>query len=212
MRQTIYAKENKDKIIERYLKNLDMAKNLIDTIIPVVWKYDCKVYNKRFDNAIKDIIEDRKLHTEGKTIYPYVELNYRHLSIKLAFYNHRVTENNLYLPQGYEEVYICYHYSNWSDWDNDRIKEYHRKDNGEFFYIDENGNTRIQAKKIVDELLEKQKEIEEKIEEIEKAVKNVEETYRKVYELKEELSSIHDSIPHIVDKVYEIDSYGSYTS
>ena len=33
----------------------------------------------------KDIIESRKLHTEGKTVYPYVELNYRHLSIKLAF-------------------------------------------------------------------------------------------------------------------------------
>ena len=212
MLQTIRDKERRDKVIDRYLANLTMAKNLIDTIIPVVWKYDGKVYNRRFDNALKEIIEDRKTHTEGKTVYPYVELNYRHLSIKLAFFNHRVTDDNSYLPKGYEEVYICYHYSDWSDWNNDVQRKYHQKDNGEFFYIDENGNTRIQSKRIVDELFIKQKEIAEKIEDIKEAREHIEETYKKVYELKEELSKIHDSIPHIIDTVYGVESYGNYYS
>lgn len=210
MDKTIYKKEVKDELMDLYIHNMNIAKNLIDTIIPVVWKFNGKVYNKRFDNAIKEVVESRKLHTDNKTVYPYVELNYRHLNIELAFYNHRCTKSGAYLPDGYEKIYICYHYSNWSDWDNERIKLYHTKNNGEYFYIDENGNTRIQSEIIVTELQDKQKELVEKIAELENAMKNVEETYIKVYNLKEELSRIHDSIPHIVDKIYGIDSYGTY--
>lgn len=211
MDKTIYKKEVKDEVMERYIANLKIAKNLIDIIVPEVWKFDGKVYNKRFDNALKALLEEHKADTENQTVYPYIELNYRQLSIKLAFYNHRCTDYfRAYLPNGFEELYICYHYSDWNDWNEDKKKKYYQKDNGEYFYIDENYNTRIQSKKIVEELTEKQKEIAEKIDTLIDAKKHVEETYNKVYKLKEELSRLHDSIPHAIDKIYGMESYGNY--
>lgn len=210
--KTIRDKEQRDKLIERYLKNLTMAKNLIDTLIPVIWKFDGKVYNRRLDNALKQATEDRQAETEGKQVYPYIEFELRKLTIKLAFYNHRIAEGGAYLPNEYGEVYIAYHYTNWSDWNTDVKRDFHKKDNGEFYYIDDNGNMRIQAERVVKELQTKQKDIEEEIKTIKDACEHVEETYNKVENLKAELSSIYDSLPRIVDKIYGIASYGTYIS
>ena len=211
MRQTIYDKESKDKIIERYIKNLVMAEHLIDVVIPTVRQFDGKVFNRRLENTLKDKLESIKADTEGKQVYIYVECDYRKISIELRFYNHRCVEGGGYIPNGYENMYIAYHYCDWSNWNEETNKKYYEENNKEYYHID-NGNIRLHADSIVNLLLEKQKEIAEKIEELKTAREHVEETYCKVYELKEELSKIHDSIPHIIDNVYGIDSYGSYTS
>lgn len=208
----INNKEIKDRLLDRYIANLTMAKNLIDVIIPVVEKFDGKVYNKRFDNALKEILEQSKEQTEGKQVYCSVDLDYRRLYIKLEFYNHRaVSAPNSweYIPNGYEEVHIFYHWTNYSMWDNEGNKKYYEKDNGEYFYID-NGNTRLCSAPIVSGMREKQKEIEDKIEELLKAKETVVEVYNKVEDLKAQLSEIHDTIPHIVGNIYGITSYGNY--
>lgn len=214
MMRKLEGKELKDKIMTRYVDNLVMAKKLIDSLIPVVNQFDGKVYNKRFENALKARLEELKEQTEGKQVYCSVELNYRHINIELEFYNHRrIAENNynVYIPQGYETLYICYHYTDWSSWNNESNEKYYHKDNGEYFYID-GGNTRINAKSIVDLLLEKQKELDEKIADILEASKNIEDIFKKVEELKAELKAINESIPTIVDKIYSVESYGQYNS
>lgn len=211
MQKTIYDKEVKDKIMTRYIKNLVMAENLIDTIIPIVWQFDGKVFNRRFENALKERIESRKIHTENKTVYCYVDCDYRKISIELRFYNHRTAEDGGYIPNGYENIYIAYHYCDWSSWNEESNKKYYQKDNKEYYHID-NGNIRLHAESIVNLLFDKQKEIKEKIKELKTASEHVEETWQKVYELKEKLSKLHDSIPHAVDTIYGIESYGTYCS
>ena len=210
----IRDKEVKDRLLERYIKNLAMAKELIDSLVPVIWQFDHKVYNKRFDNAIKTKLEERKEQTEGKPVFCSVDLDCKRIYIKLEFYQHRsISEPNnyVYLPNGYEEVNICYHWTDYSMWDSERNKKYYYADNGEYFYID-NGNIRLNANKLVDLMLEKQKEITEKIDTLMKAKETVVEVYNKVEDLKAELSTTHDSTPRIIDTIYGIKTYGSFTS
>ena len=214
MSKEIRDKEVKDRLLERYIKNLTMAKNLIDTLIPVIWQFDHKVYNRRFDNAIKAKLEERKEQTEGKIVFCSVDLDCRRLYIKLEFYQHRsISEPNnfVYLPNGYEEVSICYHWTDFSSWNTESNKKYYNADNGEYFYFD-CGNIRLNASKIVDLMIEKQKEIAEEIETIKKASEEVVETYNKVEDLKSQLSLIYDSTPRIIDTIYGIKTYGTYIS
>ena len=58
MKRELKEKELKDSLMELYLKNLSIACQIIDGLIPTIWKFDGKVYNARFDNAIREYLAE----------------------------------------------------------------------------------------------------------------------------------------------------------
>lgn len=216
MNELIYDKETKDKLLDLYLQNLQTASKLIDTIIPVVWKFDGKVYNARFENALKDVLGTETKEPKDR-IYPSVQLSYKHLEINLSFWNNRGLQGKscyVYMPSSYDEIRIAYDNTDFNTWNCGRTREenakYYIKDNGSYFYIDDNYNTRIQSSRIVDLLLERQKELKEKIVKLQEERKTILEVVQKLEGLKQEIDRLRDSTDHTLKDFYDLKMYATW--
>lgn len=214
MKELIYDKETKDKLLDLYLQNLQTASELIDKIIPTVWKFDNKVFNARFENALKETLGTETAEPKDR-IYPSVKLEYRHFEINLRFYNNRGLQGKscyVYLPSGYESVRIAYDYTDFSTWYGDREtnKKYYIKDNGSYFYIDDNSNTRIQSKRIVDLLLERQQGLKDKIVKLQEERKTILEVAQKLEGLKQEIDRLRDSTDYTLKDFYDLKMYPTW--
>lgn len=217
MAELIYDKETKDKLLDLYIGNLQKAASLIDTIIPTVWKFDGKVYNARFDNALKDTLGTETKEPKDR-IYPHVKLEYRFLDITLSFWNNRGLQGKscyVYMPSSYDEIRIAYEYTDFNTWNCGRTREenkkYYIKDNGSYFYIDDNYNIRIQAARIVDLLLERQKELKEKIVKLQNERQTILYVAQKLEGLKAEIESLRDSTDHTLKDFYDLKMYASWS-
>lgn len=222
MERELKEKGLKDSLMELYLKNLKTACQIIDGLIPVVWKFDGKVYNVRFDNAIKDYLASKEEYSQINSI---VNFTTSKVTIELIFYHRSVRYNDSWkgLPSGYDTINIVYKWcdSKSSSYNPDRKKD---ADNGfysesismvnekkdDYYFYDSNFNIRIKASRIVDYLLEKQKELKEEIDSLKKDMEKAVDWYNEVEELKEKLEKLNDSIPYTIRQFYEIKSYGVF--
>ena len=214
MKELIYNKAIKDKLMDLYIQNLKKSVDIIDSIIPIIWQFDGKVYNARLENKLKELL------TEGKEvkdkIYPHVELNYSRVKIELNFYNQRSISSdtcNYYLPEGLETINLVYNYSDFKNYGSreENLKYFDSGcDDKVYFYIDKNYNTRIKSAKIVDLLLEKQKELKEKIATLKSESQQVEDYASKLNELKEKLDLLDSAIPCEIKYIYGIKTYANF--
>lgn len=214
MKELIYNKATKDKLMDLYIQNLKKSVDVIDSIIPIIWQFDGKVYNARLENKLKELL------TEGKEvkdkIYPHIELNYSRVKIELNFYNQRSISSdtcNYYLPEGLETINLVYNYSDFKNYGSheENIKYFDSEFNDKvYFYIDKNYNTRIKSAKIVNLLLERQKELKEKIATLESERQQVEDYVSKLNELKEKLDLLDSAIPCEIKSIYGIKTYANF--
>lgn len=222
MKREIREKECKDKLMELYMKNLDTACRIIDFIIPVIWKFDGKVYNAKFDNALKQFFQERE---EFEQIYPVIDFTTSKVSIELVFYHRSIRYNDSWkgLPSGYDKISIAYKWceSKSSSYNPDKKKDVENgfysesfsmlnKKKDDYYFYDENYNMRIKSGRIVDYLLEKQKDLREEIESLKENMKKVIAWNNEVEELKEKLEKLNDSIPYTIRQFYNIESYGRF--
>jgi hypothetical protein len=222
MKRELREKELKDSLMELYLQNMSTACKIIDGLIPTIWKFDEKVYNARFDNAIKDYLASKEEYSQ---INASVNFTTSKVTIDLMFYHRSVKYNDSWrgLPSGYDAISICYKWcdSKSSSYNPDREKDLkngfysssvcmvnEKKD--DYFFYDSNFNIRIKASRIVDYLLEKQKELKEEISSLKKDMEKAVEWHNEVEELKEKLEKLNDSIPYTIRQFYEIKSYGVF--
>ena len=214
MKELIYNKAIKDKLMDLYIQNLKKSVDVIDSIIPIIWQFDGKVYNARLENKLKELL------TEGKEvkdkIYPHIELNYTRVKIELNFYNQRSISSdtcNYYLPEGLETINLVYEYSDFKNYGSheENIKYFDSGFNDKvYFYIDKNSNIRIKSARIVNLLLKRQKELKEKIATLENEKQQVEDYVSKLNELKEKLDLLNSEIPCEIESIYEIKAYANF--
>ena len=216
MKELIYDKETKDKLLDLYLQNLQTASELIDTIIPVVLKFDNKVFNARFENALRQALGTDTAEPKNR-IYPSVKLCYTHLEITLSFWNNRGLQGKscyIYFPGSYDEIKIAYDYTDFNTWNCGRTQEenakYYKKDNGSYFYIDDNYNTRIQSTRIVDLLLKRQKELKEKVASLQEERKTILDVVQKFEGLKQEIVRLRDSTDYTLKDFYDLKMYATW--
>lgn len=214
MKELIRDKETKDKLLDLYIGNLQQSVELINKIIPTVLKFDNKVYNARFENALKDALGTNTVEPKDR-VYLSVNLSYEHLKITLDFYNNRGLQGKncyTYLPSSYEVVRIAYDYTDFNAWNCSREEnaKYYLKDNGSYFYIDDNYNTRIQSKRIVDLLLEGQKKLKEKIASLQEERKSILEVAQKLEGLKQEIDKLNDSTDYTLKDFYDLKMYAAW--
>ena len=213
-------KELKDKCMELYLEHLKTSCDIIDALVPVVWKFDNKVYNARFDNAIQKAIEDKE---QWSNIYSRTKLNLNQFEIELIFYKRsvRIGEQYLCLPSSYDTIQIARKYCSYSSWSGsdkqNREKGFYyssvnmnNEQKDDYFYYDESYNMRIKASRLVDYLTEKQKDLKEEIDSLKENMKKALDWYIKVEELKEQLENLNDEIPYSIRQFYDIHSYGTF--
>lgn len=214
MKELIQDKETKDKLLDLYIGNLQQSIDSIDKIIPTVWKFDNKVYNARFENALKDVLGTETAEPKDR-ICPSVNLSYEHLKIILGFYNNRGLQGkscHVYLPGSYDEVRIAYDSTDFNTWNCPREEnaKYYAKDNGSYFYIDANYKIRIQSKRIVDLLLEGQKELKEKIASLQEERKSILNVAQKLEGLKQEIDSLRNNTNYILKDFYDLKMYATW--
>lgn len=213
-------KELKDKCMELYLENLKTSCNIIDALIPVIWSFDNKVYNARLDNAIQKVIEEKE---QWSNISSVTKLTINQFEIELIFYKRsvRIGEQYLGFPSGYDTIQIARKWCSFSSWSGsdrqNREKGFYyssvnmnNEQKDDYFYYDENYNMRIKASRLVDYLLEKQKDLKEEIEKTRENMEKALDWFTKVEELKEQLENLNDEIPYSIRMFYDIHSYGTF--
>lgn len=222
MKRELKEKELKDSLMELYLKNLETASQIIDGLISTIWKFDGKVYNARFDNAVRDYLASKEEYNQVNSI---VHFGTGKVTIDLIFYHRSVRYNDSWkgLPSGYDTISICHKWcdSISSSYNPDREKDIkngfysdsismvnEKKD--DYYFYDSNFNIRIKASRIVDYLLENQKSLKEEIASLKEDMKKAVDWYNEVEELKEKLEKLNDSIPFTIRQFYEIESYGRF--
>lgn len=222
MKRELREKEVKDSLVKLYLKNLDTACQIIDGLIPTIWKFDGKVYNARFDNAIREYLASKEEYGQINSI---VNFTTSKVTIELIFYNRSVRYNDSWrgLPSGYDTINIVYKWcdSKSSSYNPDKKKDVEngfysdsismvngKKD--DYYFYDSNFNIRIKSSRLVDYLLEKQKDLKEEIDSLKKDMEKAVDWYNEVEELKEKLEKLNDSIPYTIRQFYNIESYGRF--
>lgn len=202
------------ELFNLYLNNLEISKKLMDTLIPIVWKFDGKVYNARFDNAIKARLEELESQI-GQRVWCSVSLDVSMFKLELHFTKRSVhlDSGSEYLPSCYEEDSIRI-YSDFSCYGNDeRNKKYHDKDSkGDncYFYVDENFNNRIKSEAIVNVMVKHQKELDDNIKMLRAEVFKIDEYERKAKELKEAMEQLHKAIPYQFSDFFDLKTYATY--
>ena len=221
MKRELREKELKDSLMELYLKNLDTACQIIDGLIPTIWKFDGKVYNVKFDNAIKDYLASKEEYSQ---INSDLHFGTSKVTLDLIFYHRSVRYNDSWkgLPSGYDTISIMYKWcDNCNSYSSDRKKEElngfysssvcmvnEKKD--DYYFYDSNYNMRIKSSRLVDYLLEKQKSLKEERENLKSSMSKAVQWNDEVEELKEKLDKLNDSIPYAIRQFYEIKSYGVF--
>ena len=207
-------RETSERLFNLYLDNLEIARGLIDTIIPIVKKFDGKVYNARFNNAIKKTLEDKEAEI-GQRVWSNVFLDVRKFELELHFTKRSVKGLSCweYLPSCYDEdsVRIWSEYSCYGNDENNKI--YHDKDSkGDkcYFYIDENYNNRIKAEAIVKALENHKLELELRIAHLKEEFTKLDEYEQKAEELKEAMKKLHDEIPYCFTSFFGLETYATY--
>lgn len=206
------SKEVSIKLWELYLNNLETSTKIIDDLIPVVKTFNGKCYNRRFDNALNKVTEEKY------NVRCFVsDFDYKRFTLELGFYDYPLRsvkgdkDNNgyccaVYLPKSYERVTIASLYSDFNDWTMDRKtnSKFYSLSSENHFYIDDNYNTRIGSDKIISVMQEKKKYLTDKINTLKEKFNNLDEYETKLKNIKAELKALSDDIPYELTDFFEI--------
>lgn len=207
-------RKTQNELFNLYLNNMETGIKALIHIIPIVWKFDRKVYNAKFENAIKKSLEEYETEL-GQRVWTHVFLDVNRFSLEIHYTNRSVKGSTCweYLPSCYDEDRLTI-YSKFSCYgDNEENKNYHdEKIEGDiyYFYIDSNYNNRIKAKAIVDAIEEKIKEMRQTIANLKEEVKKLDLYEEKAKELKDAMEELHKNIPYCFSDFFDLKTYATY--
>ena len=207
-------RKTQNELFNLYLNNMETGIKALIHIIPIVWKFDRKVYNAKFENAITKSLEEYETEL-GQRIWTHVTCDYMSFKMELHFTKRSVKGSSCweYLPSCYDEnrLYIHSKYSCYGD--SEENKKYHdEKIDGDiyYFYIDENFNTRIKAQAIVNAIEEEIKDLRNTIANLKEEVKKLDLYEKKAKELKDAMEELHKNIPYCFSDFFDLKTYATY--
>lgn len=207
-------REKSEKLLNLYLENLETGIKALELMIPVVEKFNGKVYNARFDNAITKVLEEHE-NELGQRLWTHIELDLSNFKMELHFTKRCLhgKDCNEYLPSSYDEKRL-YIYSKFSRWgDSQENKNYHDpalEGDEYYFYIDLNYNTRIKSGAIVKAIQKEIQEIRDEIKMLREDIARVDEYQARAKELKEAMENLHRKIPYQIADFFDIRTYATY--
>ena len=189
MEKELTTQQIKEELFKLYLNNMEEAVHTVDIIIPVISKFDDKVYNARLENAVKKELEDRQIDA----CFEFANFDDNHIAINLNFYSMKkrcVTKENrcAYIPSSYETVRIAWCY--------DYVKGTKTRNDGKWLYYDSNYNRRIVSSVIIQLLKNRQKELKEQIENLKQEFKNLDSYTERLERIKKDLEILNEEIPY----------------
>lgn len=179
------------KLFRLYISNLRWTAGATAHFADVVKNYGNKVYNVRFDKLLQaeldKYVENNPVELDKwRAVKPYVsvrEFTTKKIEIELYglrssvyagkdFFNNDRTAN---FPSSYSDMRIAYHWTDYPSlysWASKEVREkeltYHSElTSPEYFYIDDNDNIRINAKKLAELLVNESKDTIEKADTLE---------------------------------------------
>ena len=168
------------ELFRLYIHNLRWTAGAIAHFADVVKNYGNKVYNVRFDKLLQAELD------KWRAVKPYVsvrEFTTKRLEIELyglrsSVYAGKDAFNNdksANFPSSYSDMRVAYHWTDYPSlysWASKEVREkeltYHSElTSPEYFYIDDNDNIRINAKKLADLLVNESKDTIERADSLE---------------------------------------------
>lgn len=207
-------RQTQNELFNLYLNNMETGIKALIHIIPIVWKFDGKVYNAKFENAIKKSLDEYETDL-GQRIWTHVFLDVSRFSLKIHYTNRSVKGSSCweYLPSCYDEDRLSI-YSKFSCYgDSEENKNYHdEKIEGDiyYFYIDSNCNNRIKSQAIVNAIEEKIKDMRQTIANLKEEVKKLDLYEKKAKELKDAMEELHKNIPYCFSDFFDLKTYATY--
>lgn len=207
-------RQTQNELFNLYLNNMETGIKALIHIIPIVWKFDGKVYNAKFENAIKKSLDEYETDL-GQRIWTHVFLDVSRFSLKIHYTNRSVKGSSCweYLPSCYDEDRLSI-YSKFSCYgDSEENKNYHdEKIEGDiyYFYIDSNCNNRIKSQAIVNAIEEKIKDMRQTIANLKEEVKKLDLYEEKAKELKDAMEELHKNIPYCFSDFFDLKTYATY--
>lgn len=207
-------RQTQNELFNLYLDNMETGIKALIHIIPIVWKFDRKVYNAKFENAITKSLEEYEIEL-GQRVWTHVFLDVNRFSLEIHYIKRSVKGSSCweYLPSCYDEDRFTI-YSKFSCYgDNEENKNYHdEKIEGDiyYFYIDSNYNNRIKAQAIVDAIEKKIKDMRQTIANLKEEVKKLDLYEKKAKELKDAMEELHKNIPYCFSDFFDLKTYATY--
>ena len=207
-------RKTQNELFNLYLNNMETGIKALIHIIPIVWKFDRKVYNAKFENAIKKSLDEYETEL-GQRIWTHVFLDVSRFSLEIHYTNRSVKGSSCweYLPSCYDEDRLSI-YSKFSCYgDSEENKNYHDEGiEGDiyYFYIDSNYNNRIKSQAIVNAIEEKIKDMRQTIANLKEEVKKLELYEKKAKELKDAMEELHKNIPYCFSDFFDLKTYATY--
>jgi hypothetical protein len=207
-------RQTQNELFNLYLDNMETGIRALIHIIPIVWKFDRKVYNAKFENAIKKSLEEYETELKQR-VWTHIFLDVNRFSLEIHYTNRSVKGSSCweYLPSCYDEDRLSI-YSKFSCYgDNEENKNYHdEKIEGDiyYFYIDSNYNNRIKSQAIVNAIEEKIKSMRQTIANLKEEVKKLDLYEKKAKELKDAMEELHKNIPYCFSDFFDLKTYATY--
>ena len=207
-------RKTQNELFNLYLNNMETGIKALIHIIPIVWKFDRKVYNAKFENAIRKSLEEYETDL-GQNVWTHVFLDVTRFSLEIHYTNRSVKGSSCweYLPSCYDEDRLSI-YSKFSCYgDSEENKNYHdEKIEGDiyYFYIDSNYNNRIKSQAIVNAIEEKIKDMRQTIANLKEEVKKLDLYEKKAKELKDAMEELHKNIPYCFSDFFDLKTYATY--
>ena len=207
-------RKTQNELFNLYLDNMETGIKALIHIIPIVWKFDRKVYNAKFENAITKSLEEYEMEL-GQRVWTHVFLDVNRFSLELHYTKRSVKGSTCweYLPSCYDENRLTI-YSKFSCYgDSEENKNYHdEKIEGDiyYFYIDSNCNNRIKSQAIVNAIEEKIKDMRQTIANLKEEVKKLDLYEKKAKELKDAMEELHKNIPYCFSDFFDLKTYATY--
>ena len=207
-------RKTQNELFNLYLDNMETGIKALIHIIPIVWKFDRKVYNAKFENAVKKSLEEYETELKQR-IWTHIFLDVNRFSLEIHYTNRSVKGSSCweYLPSCYDEDRLTI-YSKFSCYgDNEENKNYHdEKIEGDiyYFYIDSNYNNRIKSQAIVNAIEKKIKDMRQTIANLKEEVKKIDLYEAKAKELKDAMEELHKNIPYCFSDFFDLKTYATY--
>lgn len=243
MEKTVRFLETVDvELFRLYIHNLRWTAGVTAHFADVVKNYGNKVYNVRFDKLLQaeldKYVEDNPVELDKwRAVKPYVsvrEFTTKRLEIELYGLKSSVyggkdcfgNDKNACIPSGYSDYRIAYHWTDYPtlySWASKEVREkeliYHSESTSpEYFYIDDNDNIRINAKKLAELLVNESKDTIEKADSLEHlldvgddGLTEIERDIKDWERIRKEADILRDKLPCAERDFFDIKAYAQWS-